>query len=175
MNKKIEKRPLIMGVDPGYTGAITVFDAHLKKIIDIIDIPTTKYPKPSSKRGYGLKIDAPTLAIALDTYATKTALAVLEEPGAMPKQGLSSTFNFGHTCGLLHGILSGLYIPVMPVKPAIWKAKIGVSYEKKTAISLANKIFPTSESMWTLKKHHDRAESALLVYYGLNMLGIPYK
>ena len=46
--------------------------------------------------------------------------AVLERVGAMPKQGLSSTFNFGHGRGVWRGLLAGHGWHVLEPRPADW-------------------------------------------------------
>lgn len=47
-------------------------------------------------------------------------VAVLERVGAMPKQGLSSTFNFGHGRGVWRGLLAGHGWHVLEPRPADW-------------------------------------------------------
>ena len=49
-----------------------------------------------------------------------SACAVLERVGAMPKQGLSSTFAFGHGRGVWRGLLAGHGWHVLEPRPADW-------------------------------------------------------
>lgn len=163
-------RPLIMGIDPGLTGAISVVDADSKNIIDMIDIPTFDRASDSRSSGYIRLVDIHALSSLIDVYAPHTSLAIIEEPGAMPKQGLSSTFRFGHTCGQIHGVLAGHYIPTFPVKPAVWKLALGLNSNKERVVGEASMWFPGFEYLWELKKHHDRAESAMLAVYGIKFL-----
>jgi hypothetical protein len=85
----------------------------------------------------------------------------------MPGQGVSSTFKFGRTCGQLQGILAGLFVPTFLVRPAVWKLALGLTSDKYMSMELASKVFPEKKDMWVLKKHNDRAEAALLAYYGI--------
>jgi crossover junction endodeoxyribonuclease RuvC len=167
---KSGKRNIILGVDPGIRGAICVFDVSSDKIIDIHDIPTYKKATNARAQGFFEYVDAHLLVTLVEKYAKSVAMAVLEEPGAMPKQGLSSTFNFGHTCGIIHGALAGCYLPVVPVKPQVWKLAMGLSSDKEDTRRRASLEFPNEKVFWPLKKHHDRAEAALLALYGVKYL-----
>jgi hypothetical protein len=106
----------------------------------------------------------------LDMYAPMVALAVLEEPGAMPEQGLSSTFRFGHVCGMIHGVLAGHYIPTIPVKPGVWKSALALNQDKGYSRVRASLEFPAVKELWALAKENDRAEAALMTVYGRKYL-----
>ncbi len=160
-------RPLILGVDPGFSGAVCVVDIRDLSIVDMIDIPTFKTETRARKQGFLTQIDSHKLSQELDFYSKFVACAFLEEPGAMPKQGLSSTFRFGHTCGVIEGVLAGHYVAGMPVKPAAWKLALGLTHEKDKSLRMAGSVYPNYTWLWKLKKHNDRAEAALLAYYGL--------
>ncbi len=158
-------RPLLMGIDPGFGGAIAVYDLDRRVLIDVIDLPLFQTATKARKSGQFNHLDIHKVSTLIDLYAPLTALAVLEEPGAMPKQGLSSTFRFGHVCGALHGVLAGHYIPVVPVKPGVWKSALALSENKDDSRHFATKNFPEFAALWGLKKHNDRAEAALLCVY----------
>ena len=99
-------------------------------------------------------------------YYADINTAFVEAPGPAPNQGLGSTFRFGHTCGLIHGILVGLEIPVYPLNPSTWKTVMGLGRDKEASLTMARKEFPKSSQYFTLKRHHDRAEAALMSLYG---------
>ena len=163
-------RPLIMGIDPGLSGALAVVEWGSGEIIDMIDMPTFKKASKARKQGYMEHLDVHALSSAIDLYAPLTGLCVLEAPGAMPEQGLSSTFRFGHICGQIHGVLAGHYISVYPAKPEVWKGAMGLSYNKNESRAAADQYFPGFEWLWQLSKHNDRAEAALLAIYGKRYL-----
>lgn len=163
-------RPLLLGIDPGLNGAVAVVDLDRHSIVDMIDLPTFKKPTLARKQGFFELLDVHALSTAIDLYAPLVALAVLEEPGAMPKQGLSSTFRFGNICGQIHGVLAGHYIPTSLAKPAAWKAALGLDANKDSSRALASKEFPLAAKLWAKKKHNDRAEAALLAVFGKNYL-----
>jgi crossover junction endodeoxyribonuclease RuvC len=163
-------RPLILGVDPGLSGALCLVDLDSMNIIDMIDIPTYQKPTQARVQGYFEMVDVHKLSSLIDMYAPLISLAVLEEPGAMPEQGLSSTFRFGHVCGMIHGVLAGHYIPVVPVKPAVWKTAMNLTHVKKESLTRASIEYPNFSDLWRLMKHNDRAEAALMCVYGKKYL-----
>lgn len=158
-------RPLLMGVDPGFGGACAVVDMDRRLIIDMIDMPVFQKPSEARKQGFLTYLDVHKFASLIDMYAPMVALAVLEEPGAMPEQGLSSTFRFGHVCGQIHGALAGHYIPVALAKPGVWKNAMALTSNKDDSRRRASMEFPAFGGLWGLKKHNDRAEAALLCVY----------
>ena len=145
-------------------------DLDTSKIIDMIDIPLFRKPTEARKQGYFEMVDIHRLSSLIDMYAPMVALAVLEEPGAMPEQGLSSTFRFGHVCGQIHGVLAGHYIPVVPVKPPVWKGALALSSNKDDSRFRASLEFPDQRELWHLKGHNDRAEAALMCIYAKKYL-----
>lgn len=158
-------RPLLIGIDPGLSGAVVVVDCDRRQLVDVMDLPTFQKKTTARKSGFFGHLDIHMLSTMIDLYAPLTALAVLEEPGAMPEQGLSSTFRFGHICGQIHGVLAGHYIPVAPVKPSVWKSALALSANKDESRDMATKAFPQGAGFWSKKKHNDRAEAALLTVY----------
>lgn len=163
-------RPLLLGIDPGLSGACAVVCGDTDILVDLIDLPTFKTATKARKSGFFEHLDVHKFSSLIDMYAPMVALAILEEPGAMPKQGLSSTFRFGRICGQIHGVLAGHYIPTYPVKPGVWKSAMALSENKDDSRRLASKHFPTNCRFWSKKKHNDRAEAALLTVYGQKYL-----
>lgn len=159
-----------MGIDPGLGGAVAVVDMDRWALVDLIDLPVFEKPSESRKQGFMAYLDVHKLSSLIDMYAPLTALACLEEPGAMPEQGLGSTFRFGHVCGQIHGVLAGHYIPVAPVKPGVWKSALALSSNKDESRMRAGLEFPAAKDLWAKKMHNDRAEAALLCAYARKYL-----
>lgn len=108
----------------------------------------------------------------LTPYLGGLKLAVIESVGAMPKQGLSSTFRFGEGYGLVQGILAGLGVTrTIKATPQVWKASMGVTANKDTSLTLAKNLFPTNAHLFARKKDHGRAEALLLAVFGARSLG----
>ncbi len=93
-------------------------------------------------------------------------IAYVEKVHAMPKQGSSSTFEFGYGVGVLHGVLASLKIPMKLVTPQAWKKHSGlIRKEKDAARSLAITQHPEAASQLNLKKHGGRADSICIGDY----------
>lgn len=163
-------RPLLMGIDPGLNGAIAVVDMDRRCLVDMIDLPTFRQESEARKQGFLSYLDVHKVSSLIDMYAPLVSLCALEEPGAMPNQGLSSTFRFGHVCGQLHGVLAGHYMPVVPVKPGVWKSALALSSNKDDSRLRASMEFPEAKGLWEKKMHNDRAEAALLCIYAMKYL-----
>lgn len=148
---------LLMGIDPGFSGAIAVYNPKKNKIVDVIDMPTTVDKKP--------QILISELSSFIGIYAPTTRLCVIEDVGAMPGQGVVSMFRFGFATGIAHGVVGSFLIPTYLVKPQIWKACFGLSREKHFSIEKAKKFFPDVADKFTAKKD-GRAEAALLAKFG---------
>lgn len=92
-------------------------------------------------------------------------VAVVERVGAMPGQGVSSTFAFGRAYGTILGVLAAAGVPVVLITPAVWKKHYRLpAKDKEAARQKAIELFPGVEGL-ALKKHHNRAEALLLAHY----------
>ena len=60
-------------------------------------------------------------ALSRMTKDMRVATAVVEQVGAMPKQGVASTWKFGFACGVINGVLISNGVPVHYVTPPVWK------------------------------------------------------
>lgn len=136
-------------------------------IVDMIDIPTYETKSQSRKSGVLRHIDGHELSSRLDLYSRQVACAFIEEPGAMPKQGLSSTFRFGYTCGVIQGVLAGHMVAHMPISPAAWKLALGLTSKKDESFELADRVYSSHKKLWSKKMWDGRAEAALLAHYGI--------
>jgi len=56
---------------------------------------------------------------------------------AMPRQGVSSSFNFGVSFGIARGVVGALHIPVIFVTPTKWKKHFGLNADKEKSRALA--------------------------------------
>ena len=122
-------------------------------------------------------IDIPTAGGEVDVDAVAELirrhdpdLAVIERAGAMPKQGVSSTFKFG--CGLrseLRAAVVALRVPLHVVPPSVWKRFYGLPWPKRrrvrspSACGLASDISPARRIM-------AEAKPRLLAKYGADVI-----
>ena len=153
----------IIGIDPGKTGAIAILDTVTKNLV-IHDMPTV--PKKNGK----VVLEMATLALILKPEPGFDYLAVIEEVGVMPKQGISSAFRFGEGYGALQMAVIGHALPHRFVRPAVWKKYFGLSQDKNLSRQSAMQRFPSNTEDFKLKKHADRAEATLLAVYGQEVI-----
>lgn len=142
----------IMGVDPGSSGAVAFYFPEFPTKIGVYDFPLVDK-----------EINGAALADIIRAHAPD--LAVIESVHALPKQGVSSTFNFGVAYGIMRGVLSTLLVPQHYVTPSKWKKFYGLTAEKEKSRELAIQMWPGCEG-FRRKKDHGRAEAALLARYG---------
>ena len=148
----------ILGIDPGVTGAIAFFFPETTSRIVAQDLPLANG-----------EISAPLLADLIRTYAP--SLAIIERVSAMPGQGVVSMFNFGRAYGDVRGVIGALSIPTHYATPQKWKRHFRLSSDKEEARALALRLFPACAEHFRLKKHHGRAEAALIAKFGAETIG----
>ena len=107
------------------------------------------------------------------------SFAVVEDVHAMPKQGVTSMFNFGLNKGWILGLLYAYNIPTELVSPQKWKKMFSLNGEKQKSIDCARRLFPKVNLFATprCKKPHDGiAEALLMAEYGrrIHQNTIPY-
>lgn len=125
---------LILGIDPGCSGSIVVLDQDLN-YIDHLLMPTIKTGKSNRVNG---------VAIMAFLKQYEISHAYLEQVHSMPKQGVASSFNFGHSAGVIEGIIQGMMIPYSLVTPQSWKKKAGlIGTDKDAARSMAVRLYPS--------------------------------
>jgi hypothetical protein len=92
----------------------------------------------------------------------KIEKAYLESVGAMPGQGVSSTFKFGVNYGWWQGVLLSLGIPFDRVAPAVWQGamRCRTGGDKNISKARAQELFPQ------LKITHALADALLIAEYG---------
>ena len=152
---------VIIGVDPGQTGAIAAYDGTI--ITGLIDMPTM-----ARLHGQGQQVDPYTLATdILYLCGGRPATAVIEAVSAMPGQGVSSMFRFGESVGVVVGVLGALQVPMRWCSPSVWKRRAGLlGKDKDAARSLAIQLHPEVADMLTRKKDHNRGEAILIARFG---------
>ena len=152
----------VLGIDPGLGGALAMLDTELPGALAIADIPTVLV---SHGRGRRREINEAMLASLLRRY--EPDVAWLERVHSLPKQGVSSTFSFGVTYGVIRGVLAALSVPVNLVTPQEWKKHHRIGKEKAFARAAAVRLFPSHAERFDRVKDDGRAEAALLALYGV--------
>jgi len=150
----------VIGIDPGISGAIAVFDWYTKKLVEIIDMPTLEVESGKTKKRH---ISAVSLANYLVGF-TDTHI-VIEKVGAMPGQGVTSMFNFGRSAGIIEGVVAALEMPHTYVTPATWTKAVGRAAGKDASRMRAMELFPSKADLFKRAKDDGRADAALIAYW----------
>lgn len=142
-------KDLIIGIDPGLSGAVATIKPSGS--IELHDCPILTVGKKSAYNPVGM-------AMLLRKYQeSHLALLVgLEKVHSMPEQGVSSTFIFGEGFGIWLGILAAFNIPHELVTPQAWKKSMmdGQVKDKDASRLVAMRLFPEAGNQLQLKKHH---------------------
>ena len=144
-------RSCIMGVDPGLGGAIAFFEPE-KDMVHALDMPVVD--------GH---VDVAALAAAIRGF--KPEIAIVEQVGARPGQGVSSMFKFGTGYGMVRGVIAALGVPLHLVVPGKWKKHYSLSSDKEASRALALRLWPLLSEALKRKKDEARAEAALIARY----------
>ena len=141
---------LIIGIDPGITGAISFFeDGELK---DVIDMPTMASGNKNKKQINGSQIFN-EISLRIQNQKSENINVVVEQVSAMPGQGVTSMFNFGQSFGAIKGICAAMQLPMYFVRPAKWKKYFNlIKSEKQASRTKAIEIFPLISSKLSKKK-----------------------
>lgn len=151
---------IIVGIDPGITGAVAFYDMRRTSVVLTRDLPVT-----AKAIGKGQQIDAPGLNELLSAITIEHAF--VEEQRPMPKQGVTSMLSLGRTIGVIEGVLGARNIPLTLVAPTAWKRAAGlIKTEKDRSRTRALQLFPVMASELSRKKDHGRAEAMLIAWYG---------
>ncbi len=150
---------LVLGIDPGLTGAVAVLGEG-GRVLMAEPIPTVYRGGGKVKR----EVDAAGIVHLLRPYAREMMLAAVEAVASRPGQGVASTFSLGHSLGVVCGVLAALAIPYRLVPPAAWKRHYGLPAEKEAARALATRLYP--EVPLHRKADHGLAEALLIARYG---------
>ena len=154
---------LIIGIDPGISGSICFFKDG--KILDVIEMPTMTEGKKNKKQVNGSQIYNEILK-RIKKIEKQEIRVVIEKVSAMPKQGVTSMFNFGQSFGILKGICSAMQLPMYFVRPAKWKKYFNlINSEKDASRTRAIEIFPYFSSQLSKKKDSNKADAILIASF----------
>jgi hypothetical protein len=159
MNKQKNKIENIIGIDPGFDGAVVIISSSGAGI-KIYDTPTIKNKiQQKNKREYAIW-DMVNLLRGI-----KSPICALELVHAMPAQGVRSMWRMGYGYGIWEGILVALRIPYQTITPQRWRKNMldGLPKGKFASIIRARQLYPTADLR--LKKHDGRADALLLAEY----------
>lgn len=161
---------LILSVDCGLTGAL----AWLRKdkdgsihLLAVADMPTAM-----AKQGATVKAHLQSSALAAimhNPVLPKPDACVIEQVGAMPKQGVTSMFRFGYAAGMVEGCAAALGLPIHFMRSNQWQPLAGVRHGDDAGRLRATQLFPAQAMEFARKKDHNRADAALIGYAFLKL------
>ena len=130
---------MILGIDVGHTGCLVVLDEEDHyRYIDHLHMPVIKVSSKTRVNG---------AAVASFVHKYELNMAYVELVNAMPNGdvsiGVASAFSFGHSSGVIEGVLSGGLIPYQAVTPTKWKRNAGLLIRgKDSSRSKAIQLYP---------------------------------
>ena len=154
---------LIIGIDPGISGAICFFESG--EIKDVIDMPSMAEGKKNKRQINGPQIYNEISARIID-FPKKDVFVVIEQVSAMPGQGVTSMFNFGQSFGVIKGICSAMQLSMHFVRPVKWKKYFSlIKSEKDASRTKVIEIFPYISSKLSKKKDSNKADAILIASF----------
>ena len=154
----------VIGIDPGATGGVAVLEDG--KLIDAMMMPIIHANGKTS-------VDSAILTDWLYQHLVGDCTFVIEAVHAMPRQGVSSSFQFGKMYGAVEALAISTGYRVEHVSPAKWKKAFHLNRDKGASIDAARLRFGHKLDQYvTLKKHEGVAEAALIAAWGHNMFGV---
>ena len=154
---------LIIGIDPGITGAICFFeDGELK---DVIDMPTMASGNKNKKQINGSQIFN-EISLRIQNHKSDNINVVVEQVSAMPGQGVTSMFNFGQTFGAIKGICAALGLPIFFVTPSKWKKHFDlINSSKDASRTKAIEMYPLLSDQLSKKKDVNKSDAILIARF----------
>ena len=162
---------IVVGIDPGKDGAVACW-SNVRTLPGHIVLPTVVCT-PTIAAGKGGKVEYDPDQMRNLLCASGADLVVLEKQQAFPKQGVTSTGATMYGFGLWHGIIVGLMMSHVIVRPQTWQAvclrDVQGSDTKTRSILAAQRLFPGVDlrvSERGRKPHHGKADALLMAWWG---------
>ena len=154
---------LIIGIDPGISGAICFFENG--EVKEILDMPNMAEGKKNKRQINGPQIYN-EISKRIINIPKKEVVVVIEQVSAMPGQGVTSMFNFGQSFGVLKGVCSAMQLSTHFVRPVKWKKYFNlIKTEKDASRTKVIEIFPYISSQLSRKKDSNKADAILIASF----------
>ena len=148
----------VIGIDPGATGAIVLLEDG---------VPIEWEEMPVMTVGKTTRVNASALSFFL--AQTEAHHTYVEAVHSMPKQGVASSFNFGHSTGTVMGVLGAMGLPHTLVTPQAWKKSAGlIGTDKDAARARAIQLWPRWTELNKKGKGQALADAALIARHALS-------
>jgi len=153
----------IMGIDPGFSGALAVLDDDLN-LEFVMDMPIIMVGK---KR----ELDESKLSTIFSRWRLRPMTIGIEKSQTMPNQGIVSSGRYMASYGFLRGLCVGNGLPYHLIRPQSWKKAMmpDMGKDKGASIQKVTQLYP--ELRLTRVKDHGIADAILIArYLRLNIL-----
>lgn len=151
---------VIVGIDPGQTGALAAIDGLTGELLEVLDMPVVFANNSKAKL-----IDGIAVRSFLDRYSP--SLIVVEMVSAMPKQGVSTTFQFGMSYGAAVSLALSYPCQVRLVTAAAWKAQMRLPASKQKTLSWARNRWPDHALLFRrVTRDTGRADACAIADWG---------
>lgn len=171
---------VIVGIDPGLTGALAFIDTSTGAV-HIADMPVThrKTGGEVAKRVDGLALAS---LVRAQIPAGRVALSVCENVrsfGRSDPARAATIDSLQMTLGAICAVFDVLRFPCALVEPRAWQRFVGLAGKCKearergalpAAVLKARDLYPATAPMLSRVKDHNRAESLLIAHYGARTL-----
>lgn len=157
---------LIVGIDPGATGAIALFfDCDVFHIHDM-PVDVVKVGKTMRKR-----VNPWTIAAMFRHWDPRAVHVFKEKVGPSFKDGPAGAFAFGAADMAVTMACAAFNLPFTEVEPELWKRVMGCPTDKGLARRRACQLLPEHAASFARVKDDGRAEAAMIGLYGVQMIG----
>lgn len=156
---------MVIGCDPGVTGAICLLQAG--QLLECEDIPVTANGMPTGKVTRWVDV------LALDTmlqdwstrhdFARGFVSAAIERPIPMHSLPSTTTASSFDTFGVMRAVLGIRVGEAQAVEPREWKKFFGLSPDKNASRAMALKFYPDAPVKRV--RDHNRAEAILVAHW----------
>lgn len=160
----------VIGIDPGASGALALYDVTSAKIVDLRDTPNNQNILTTGKKTKQILFDS--LRSILEDWkqlalSQNANLYVhIEKVNAFSKQSAPAAFNFGYAAAIPFSICQMLDLEVKLIPAVTWKNQFGLkASEKDAARLLVLQMFPYLSNVLKRKMDVDRADAVLIAVY----------
>jgi len=143
----------ICGIDPGVGGAIAIvsIDGVTCHDMPTVEIRGKRHVCPSGVR-----------RVLADM---RPDVVVIEHVQGVQGAGATSAFSFGRSFGLVEGVVAGMQLPTVLVRPQAWTAALRVSRDKGSHRAEACRLWPMQAELFARVRDDGRADAALLAHW----------
>jgi len=179
---KLDDHTVIMGIDPGFEGAVVVIDYETGGYISYRPFPvgirqvknTRKAPKNSKSPPKAMRnqryYDEEMFPGVFKVGESLNVIAFVEKVGSRPGEGVSSAFNFGTGYGLILGCLAALEIPFKKIIPRAWAIRMHQgtdrSLDAKARSRMKFQMLRDQHRLWYDKPDQGMVDAYLLAEFG---------